>query len=161
MLMKELLLLCSQTADLDKLWSYLQGGLDEWCSQHQLQVRTEFWVGSSWLHRLLACTQDQVQPLDLQPWKHRGNSQHTTDKVHLKQFLLLKSSHFQDYDLWSTLRTFQVSSTPLLTRAFWAMVDTAAIIAVPSSLCRQLLPTTTTGCFALAKTWRKTLNTQC
>lgn len=47
-------------------------------------------------------------------------------------------------------------STPLLARAFCAMADTAAITASASSLCRQLLPTTTTGYLASAKTCEDT-----
>ena len=57
--------------------------------------------------------------------------------------------------LCSTLRTFQPSSTPLLTRAFCASVDTAARMAAPSARCRALLPTTTVGRLADASTWRE------
>lgn len=57
--------------------------------------------------------------------------------------------------LCRTLRTFHPSSTPLLVLAFWAMEETELKMAAPSSLCSALLPTTTTGRLAAARTCRK------
>lgn len=73
----------------------------------------------------------------------------------LQHQLAWSSLHETACDLWSTLRTFHESPTPLLARAFCAMAETAAITAAASSLCRQLLPTTTTGYLASAKTCRR------
>lgn len=133
-------------------WGCLWGGLLWWCSRRQLQAGTGLWGGCCGWRPHLVCIPDPVQLPDSPLCSHTHLTHQWLD-YELKWVDKLQTPGTY---LCRTLRTFQPSSTPLLLLAFWAMVDTVLKMAAPSSLCRALLPTMTTGRFAAASVWRET-----